>query len=107
MTQEELEYTKIYIPQISNEPYLPNHLNAIVRDLESRTIHEGRIVPQEYIRHDCIRTMFSLIRLQCLYNVNEEIYPRFLLEIFSSAEIVSNSQCCKNRESLDGRSTTL
>ena len=84
MSQEELEYTKIYIPQISNEKYIPKHLNPIIRDLESRTIHEGRVVPQEYLKHDCIRTMFSLNHLQCLYNVDEEIYPRFLLEIYSS-----------------------
>ncbi|GJV36348.1 retrovirus-related pol polyprotein from transposon TNT 1-94 [Tanacetum coccineum] len=75
----------------------PNHVYKLKKALyglkqapKAWTIHEGRVVPSEYIRHDCIKTMFQAIQLQCLYNVDEETRPRFLLELFSSAEVIRN-----------------
>ncbi|GJR61368.1 hypothetical protein Tco_1503530 [Tanacetum coccineum] len=91
MSQEELDYSKIYISQISNEPYLPNHLYPIIHDLESRTIHEGRTANYRHIRHDDILLMLQAIKFQDLFEVYEEICPRFLLEFYASAELIRNS----------------
>nr|GEV79292.1 retrovirus-related Pol polyprotein from transposon TNT 1-94 [Tanacetum cinerariifolium] len=41
--EEELRYTKSYVPTISDENYLPNHLKPFIQNLECRSIHEGRL----------------------------------------------------------------
>ncbi|GJV74317.1 retrovirus-related pol polyprotein from transposon TNT 1-94 [Tanacetum coccineum] len=40
--EDELRYTKSYIPTISDENYIPDNLKPIIRNLEYRSIHEGR-----------------------------------------------------------------
>ncbi|GJY31838.1 hypothetical protein Tco_0415333 [Tanacetum coccineum] len=39
--EDELRYTKSYVPIISNENYIPDILKPIIRNLECRSIHEG------------------------------------------------------------------
>ncbi|GJW26644.1 retrovirus-related pol polyprotein from transposon TNT 1-94 [Tanacetum coccineum] len=45
--EEELRYTKSYVPTISDENYLPNNLKPFIQNLECRSIHEGRPVSSE------------------------------------------------------------
>ncbi|GKB54464.1 hypothetical protein Tco_0905217 [Tanacetum coccineum] len=90
MSHEELEYTKTNIPQISREKYIPRHLKPIIRNLETRTIHEGRTIPQGFIQYSNFKTKLSNVHLQCLYDVDEDIHPRFLLELFSSIKFLIN-----------------
>ncbi|GJQ91224.1 retrovirus-related pol polyprotein from transposon TNT 1-94 [Tanacetum coccineum] len=40
--EEELRYTKSYVPTISDENYLPNNSKPFIQNLECRSIHEGR-----------------------------------------------------------------
>ena len=91
MSQKELDYSKIYIPQILNEPYLPNHLYSIIRDLESRTIHKGRTANYVHALRDNILITFQVSKFQNLLEVYEEGCPRFLLEFYASAELIRNS----------------
>ncbi|GKC03980.1 hypothetical protein Tco_0995590 [Tanacetum coccineum] len=93
MSLEELKHTKTYIPQISREKYIPKYLKLIIRDLETRTIHEGRTIPQGFIQHSNFKTMFSDVHLQCLYDVDEDIHPRFLLEHSSYIHQGRQEQC--------------
>ncbi|GJZ23836.1 hypothetical protein Tco_0561295 [Tanacetum coccineum] len=92
MSREELELTKSYIPKISKEKYIPLYLKPIIRDLENRTIHEGRTMHPGFAQHSNLKSKFSDIRLQCLYDVDEDIHPRFLLELFSSSEILRDEE---------------
>ncbi|GKD47597.1 hypothetical protein Tco_1276573 [Tanacetum coccineum] len=92
MPHEELELTKIYIPKISREKYIPVHLNPIIRDLENRSIHEGQTMHPGFAQHSNLKSKFSDIHLQCLYDIDEDIYPRFLLELFSSAKILRDEE---------------
>ncbi|GJZ08846.1 hypothetical protein Tco_0543129, partial [Tanacetum coccineum] len=92
MSREELELTKIYIPKISNEKHIPAYLKPIIRDLENRFIHEGRTMHPGFAQHTNLKTKFSDIHLQCLYDVDEDIYPRFLLGLFSSAKILRDEE---------------
>ncbi|GJS91729.1 hypothetical protein Tco_0774365 [Tanacetum coccineum] len=92
MSREELELTKIYIPRISREKHIPVHLKPIIRDLENGSIHEGRIMHPGFAQHTNFKTKFSDIHLHCLYDVDEDIYPRFLLELFSSAKILFDEE---------------
>ncbi|GJT58646.1 hypothetical protein Tco_1002179 [Tanacetum coccineum] len=41
-----------------------------------------------FAQHSNLKSNFSDIHLQCLYDVDEDIYPRFLLKLFSLAEIL-------------------
>nr|GEW70591.1 hypothetical protein [Tanacetum cinerariifolium] len=41
--EDELRYTKSYVPIISNEKYLPNKLRPFIQNLKCRSIQEGRL----------------------------------------------------------------
>ncbi|GJU18912.1 hypothetical protein Tco_1146878 [Tanacetum coccineum] len=45
-----------------------------------------------FTQHTNLKTKFSDIHLQCLYDVDEHIYPKFLLKLFSSAEILRDEE---------------
>ncbi|GJZ33601.1 hypothetical protein Tco_0579037 [Tanacetum coccineum] len=45
-----------------------------------------------FAQYTKLKTKFSDIQLQCLYDVDEDIYPRFLLELFSSAKILRDEE---------------
>ncbi|GKB84138.1 retrovirus-related pol polyprotein from transposon TNT 1-94 [Tanacetum coccineum] len=89
--EEELRYTKSYIPIISDENYLPNNLKPSIQNLECRSIHEGRPVSSESTKYDNIQILFQIIKLQSIYELQEGICPRFLLEFYSSIEITRDN----------------
>ncbi|GJW56947.1 retrovirus-related pol polyprotein from transposon TNT 1-94 [Tanacetum coccineum] len=89
--EEELRYTKSYVPTISNEKYLPNKLKPFIQNLECRPIHEGRPVSFESTKYDNIQIMFQTIKLLSIYELHEGICPRFLLEFYSSIEIARDN----------------
>ncbi|GJS38973.1 hypothetical protein Tco_0564016 [Tanacetum coccineum] len=88
--EDELRYTKSYVPTISNENYIPDILKPVIRNLECRSIHEGRPVSPESTKYDNIQTLFQIIKLLKIYELHEGICPRFLLEFYSSIEITKN-----------------
>ncbi|GJZ27963.1 copia protein [Tanacetum coccineum] len=88
--EDELRYTKSYVPTISNENYIPNILKPIIQNLECRLIHEGRHVSPESTKYDKIKTLFQIIKLLKIYELYEGICPRFLLEFYSLIEITKN-----------------
>ncbi|GJW99655.1 retrovirus-related pol polyprotein from transposon TNT 1-94 [Tanacetum coccineum] len=87
---DELQYTKSYVPTISNETYIPDILKPIIRNLECRSIHEGRSISSESTKYDNIQTLFQAIKLLKIYELHEGICPRFLLEFYSSIEITKD-----------------
>ncbi|GJY44814.1 hypothetical protein Tco_0433027 [Tanacetum coccineum] len=54
---------------------------------ELRSIHEGRPISPESTKYDNIQTLFQVIKLLKIYELHEEICPRFLLEFYLSIEI--------------------
>ncbi|GJU59654.1 hypothetical protein Tco_1237420 [Tanacetum coccineum] len=88
--EDELRYTKSYVPTISNENYIPDILKPIIRNLECRSIHEGRPVSPESTKYDNIQNLFQIIKLLNIFELHEEICPRFLLEFYSSIEITKD-----------------
>ncbi|GJT30750.1 hypothetical protein Tco_0911025 [Tanacetum coccineum] len=92
MSREELKLNKVYIPKISREKHIPVHLKSIIRDLENISIHEGRTMHPGFAQHSNLKTKFFDIHLQCLYDVDKDIYLRFLLELFSSAKILRDEE---------------
>ncbi|GKB94868.1 hypothetical protein Tco_0981005 [Tanacetum coccineum] len=55
----------------------------MMRNLESRCIHEGRVVYPSFADLVYIRSMFSHIDFDCLLEINKQICPRFILEFYS------------------------
>ncbi|GJW16896.1 hypothetical protein Tco_0024332 [Tanacetum coccineum] len=88
--EDELRYTKSYVPTILNENYIPDILKPIIRNLECRSIHEGRPISPESTKYDNIQTLFQVIKLLKIYELHEGICPRFLLEFYSSIEIIKD-----------------
>ncbi|GKD72547.1 hypothetical protein Tco_1330829, partial [Tanacetum coccineum] len=88
--EDELRFTKSYIPTISDENYIPDILKPIIRNLESRSIHEGRHISPESTKYDNIQNLFQIIKLKTIYELHEGICPRFLLEFYSSIEITKD-----------------
>ncbi|GJR36657.1 retrovirus-related pol polyprotein from transposon TNT 1-94 [Tanacetum coccineum] len=84
-TAEDHQNTKIYILKISHEYTSP--LIEMFKNLESRYIHEGRVVYPDFDNLVYVRSMFSHIRFGCLLDINEQIIPRFILEFYSQYHV--------------------
>nr|GFA34524.1 DNA helicase Pif1-like protein [Tanacetum cinerariifolium] len=54
----------------------------MLKNLESRCIHEGWVVYSDFDDMVYVRSMFGHIRFDCLLDINEQIIPRFILELY-------------------------
>ncbi|GJR62964.1 hypothetical protein Tco_1505126 [Tanacetum coccineum] len=55
----------------------------MLKNLESRCIHEGRVVFPDFDDLVYVRSMFSHIGFECFLEINEQICTRFMLEFYS------------------------
>ncbi|GJX32257.1 hypothetical protein Tco_0242112 [Tanacetum coccineum] len=79
--------TRSYIPKVSQTPDISPSIARFYKPIEDRCIHEGRVVDQLYYTSDHIDLCFSNIRLNCLYEINEPIVPRFILDFYSQVTL--------------------
>ncbi|GJS63352.1 hypothetical protein Tco_0677916 [Tanacetum coccineum] len=79
--------TRSYIPKVSQTPGIAPSIAHFYKPIEDRCIHEGRVVDQLYYTSDHIDRCFSNIRLNCLYEINEPIVPRFVLDFYSQVTL--------------------
>ncbi|GJR35386.1 hypothetical protein Tco_1211070 [Tanacetum coccineum] len=79
--------TKSYIPKVSKTPGISLTIANFYKPIEDRCIHEGRVVDQLYYTSHHIDRCFSNVRLNCLYEVNEPIVPRFVLDFYSQVTL--------------------
>ncbi|GKE01135.1 hypothetical protein Tco_1389118, partial [Tanacetum coccineum] len=77
--EDELRYTKSYIPTISDENYIPDNLKPIIRNLEYRSIHESRPLSPESTKYDNIQNLFQTIKLGKYTNSMKEFVQDFYL----------------------------
>ncbi|GJU13043.1 retrovirus-related pol polyprotein from transposon TNT 1-94 [Tanacetum coccineum] len=54
-----------------------------LRNLEERYIHEGRVVFDNFTNLNYVRSLFYFVEFECLLEINEQVYPRFILEFYS------------------------
>ncbi|GKC76276.1 hypothetical protein Tco_1127050 [Tanacetum coccineum] len=73
------------MPIISHEYRTP--IKEKLRNLESRCIHEGQVVFDNFADLNYVRSMFSFVEFECLLEINDQIYPRFILEFYSQYQI--------------------
>ncbi|GJS00684.1 hypothetical protein Tco_0317192 [Tanacetum coccineum] len=79
--------TRSYIPKVSQTPGIAPFIAHFYKPVRDRCIHEGRVVDQLYYTSDHIDRCFFNIRLNCLYEINEPIVPRFVLDFYSQVTL--------------------
>ncbi|GJT34794.1 pentatricopeptide repeat-containing protein [Tanacetum coccineum] len=79
--------TKSYIPKVSKIPEFSPVLAQFYTPIENRCIHEGRVVDQLYYKSNNIERMFTNVRFNCLFELNEPIIPRFILDFYSQVKV--------------------
>ncbi|GKB88508.1 hypothetical protein Tco_0960780 [Tanacetum coccineum] len=70
---------------ISHEYHTP--IKEKLRDLESRYIYEGRVVFDNFMDLNYVRSLFHFVKFECLLEINEQIYARFILELYSQYRV--------------------
>ncbi|GJU28724.1 hypothetical protein Tco_1167345 [Tanacetum coccineum] len=84
-SSEDHKNTRHYIPIISHEYRSP--IKERLRNLESRFIHEGLVVFEDFTDLRYVRSLFSFLEFECLLEINDQIFPRFILEFHSQYQI--------------------
>ncbi|GJS05081.1 zf-CCHC domain-containing protein [Tanacetum coccineum] len=74
--------TRSYIPKVSKTPGISPTIANLYKPIEDRCIHEGRVVDQLYYSSHHIDHCFSNVHLNCLYEINESIVPRIVLDFY-------------------------
>ncbi|GJX02477.1 hypothetical protein Tco_0186390 [Tanacetum coccineum] len=77
--------TRDYILIISHEFRTP--IKEKLRNLESRFIHEGRVVSENFANLNYVWFLFNFIEFECLLEINDQIFPRFILEFYSQYQL--------------------
>ncbi|GJT77476.1 hypothetical protein Tco_1044201 [Tanacetum coccineum] len=82
-TTTDISLTKFYTPKVSKIPDISPIIAQFYKPIENRNIHEGRVVDQAYYKSNNIKRLFTNIRFNCLFQINEPIVPRFILDFYS------------------------
>ncbi|GKD69665.1 hypothetical protein Tco_1323755, partial [Tanacetum coccineum] len=79
--------TKSYIPKVSEIPGFSPVLAQFYKPIENHCIHEGRVVDQLYYKSNEIERLFTNVRFDSLFDINEPIVPRFTLDFYSQVKV--------------------
>ncbi|GKA74427.1 hypothetical protein Tco_0780729 [Tanacetum coccineum] len=86
-TSTDISLTKSYIPKVSKIPGISPTIAKFYKSIENHNIHEGRVVDQVYYKSNNIEHLFTNIRFNCLFKINEPIVPRFILDFYSQVTV--------------------
>ncbi|GJU48110.1 hypothetical protein Tco_1217665 [Tanacetum coccineum] len=86
-TTTDISRTKSYIPKVSKIPGISPTIAKFYKSIENRNIHEGHVVDQAYYKSNNIERLFTNIRFDCLFKINETIFPRFILDFYSQVTV--------------------
>ena len=84
---DDIALTRNYIPKVSQFPNTSPTIAHFYKQIEDRNIHEGRTVDQAYYQSDFIQSLFSPIYFNCLFEINEPIHPRFIMDFYSQVTV--------------------
>ncbi|GJY51771.1 hypothetical protein Tco_0442618 [Tanacetum coccineum] len=82
-TTTDISLTKSYISKVSKIPGISPTIAQFYKLIENHNIHEGRVVDQAYYKSKNIERLFTNICFNCLFQINEPIVPRFILDFYS------------------------
>ncbi|GKD40901.1 hypothetical protein Tco_1261108 [Tanacetum coccineum] len=83
----DIPLTKSYILKVFETPGISPTIANFYKPIEDRCIYESRVVDQLYYTSHHIDHCFSNVRLNCLYEINEPIVPRFILDFYSQVTL--------------------
>ncbi|GJR26818.1 hypothetical protein Tco_1103050 [Tanacetum coccineum] len=86
-TTPDISLTKSYIPKVSKIPGISPTIAKFYKSIKNRNNHEGRVVDQAYYKSNNIERLFTNIRFDCLFQINEPIVPRFILDFYSQVTV--------------------
>ncbi|GJU97821.1 hypothetical protein Tco_1327092 [Tanacetum coccineum] len=86
-TTTDISLTKSYILKVSKIPGISPTIAQFYKPIENHNIHEGRVVDQAYYKSNNIERLFTNIRFNCLFQINEPIVPRFILDFYSQVTV--------------------
>ncbi|GJX48338.1 pentatricopeptide repeat-containing protein [Tanacetum coccineum] len=86
-TTTDISLTKSYIPKVSKILGISPTIAQFYKSIENRNIHEGCVVDQAYYKSNNIERLFTNIRFNCLFQINEPIVPRFILDFYSQVTV--------------------
>ncbi|GJU58388.1 zf-CCHC domain-containing protein, partial [Tanacetum coccineum] len=86
-TTTDISLTKSYIPKVSKIPGISPTIAQFYKPIKNRNIHEGRVVDQAYYKSNNIERLFTNIRFNCLFQINEPIVSRFILDFYSQVTV--------------------
>ncbi|GJT92185.1 hypothetical protein Tco_1081030 [Tanacetum coccineum] len=84
-SSEDHKNIRACIPMISHEYRTP--IKEKLKDLESRYIHEGRVVFDNFADLNYVRSFLYFVEFKCLLEINEQICPHFILEFYSQYRV--------------------
>ncbi|GKA41693.1 hypothetical protein Tco_0734353 [Tanacetum coccineum] len=90
-TTTDISLTKSYIPKVSKIPSISPTIAQFYKPIENRNIHEGRVVDQAYYKSNNIERLFTNIRFNCLFQINEPIVLRFILDFYSQVTVQTDN----------------
>ncbi|GKC85995.1 hypothetical protein Tco_1141712 [Tanacetum coccineum] len=86
-TTTDISLTKSYISKVSKIPGISPTNAQFYKPIENCNIHEGRVVDQAYYKSNNIERLFTNSRFNCLFQINESIVPRFILDFYSQVKV--------------------
>ncbi|GJS05005.1 hypothetical protein Tco_0321513 [Tanacetum coccineum] len=86
-TTTDISRTKSYIPKVSKIPGISPTIAKFYKSIENCNIHECRVVDQAYYKSNNIESLFTNIRFDCLFKINEPIVSRFILDFYSQVTV--------------------
>ncbi|GJR60504.1 hypothetical protein Tco_1502666 [Tanacetum coccineum] len=89
-TTTDVSLTKSYILKVSKILGISPTIAEFYKPIENRNIHEGRVIDQAYYKSNNIEHLFTNIRFNCLFQINELIVPRFILDFYNQVTAQTN-----------------
>ncbi|GKD42745.1 hypothetical protein Tco_1267390 [Tanacetum coccineum] len=97
-TTTDVSLTKSYIPKVSKIPGISPTIAKFYKPIENHNIHKCRVVDQAYYKSNNIERLFTNIRFNCLFQINEPIVPRFILDFYSQVTDLASLEYSQETE---------
>ena len=92
MPRVDYQDSKAYIPNLIDDPNIPNEQKPHLLKVQHFYIYEGRIVDAHFVPLDGVNICFPTIGLDCLYLINDQICPWLILEFYSCVRTFSDNE---------------
>ncbi|GJT26114.1 hypothetical protein Tco_0906389 [Tanacetum coccineum] len=80
-----------YIPMYHQTGGFTGHEREVYKSLVFRHFHEGRVIKPYFLENEPnLRNTFAAIGFDCLLDLDEQIFPIFVLQFYKSVRIIRN-----------------